>query len=179
MGGALEEITQATLLFRGQFVDAREISEACACLLPERSGIVEKFGGNAGNKRSRGGWPEPVQRVGGEHLTGTLFALHVHQTKIGSRGPHAREQVLHDEAAPSHGTQHPLLRLERNRLKSFGVEAIGGRQRLGLQPICFGLCEIHGTLPSCCRAYRQKRTGDERRGSTGNHRRAGAWPCWF
>lgn len=37
VGGALEEIAEAALLFRGQLVDAREIGEAGAGLFPERS----------------------------------------------------------------------------------------------------------------------------------------------
>jgi len=130
VGGALEEIAQAALLLRGQLVDAGEIGEAGAGLLPERSGIVEEFGGYAGDKRSGGGWTKTMEGAGGEQLAGTLFALDIDETKMGSCGPHAGEEVLHDEAAAGHGSEHPLLGLEGNWLKGLRIEAVGGGQRL-------------------------------------------------
>jgi hypothetical protein len=70
-----------------------------------------------------------MEGAGGEHLAGALFALDVDEAKMGGCGPHANEEVLHDEAAAGHGAEHPLLRLESNWLKGLRIEAVGGGQR--------------------------------------------------
>ena len=71
-----------------------------------------------------------MEGSGGKHLAGTLFAFDIHETKMGSGGPHAGEKVLHDEAAASHGAQHPLVGPQGHWLKDLWIEAVSDGQRL-------------------------------------------------
>lgn len=142
---ALEEIAELALLFGRELVDAGEIYKAGTGFSPPGLGRLEEGGGDAGNKGAGGRRTELMESAGGEHLARTLFAFDIDQTKVRSRAPDARKQLLHDETAARHGAEHPSRGVNRVGFKGFEIEAAGVRRLRGL--IRVDLCEVHRASP--------------------------------
>ncbi len=124
MGDSFQEIAQKALEFGGQFLDAGKINESSASFFPEGFGVAKEFSGNRGDERALGSGTNLVKSLRGEELPGAFGTFDVHEAEMGRSAAHAGKEMLHDEAAPSHRSEHPAFRLKADGLKSLGIEAV-------------------------------------------------------
>jgi len=156
VSGALEEIAELALLIGREFVDAGEINEAGAGFGPEGPRVRDEFGSDAGNEGACGRRTEVMESLSGEQLAGAGVAFDIDQAEMGGGAAHAVEEVLHDETAASHGTEHPALGLNLVGLKEFEVEGVGG-PRLGFLFVVEDRGQMHGCFPAARNIGRGRR----------------------
>jgi hypothetical protein len=86
-----------------------------------------------------------MKGLGYEHFAGTRFSFYIYKAEMGRGAAHSGKEVLHDEAAAHHGTEHPAF-----RLNSVGLEVgeIQGGGCLGFGDLLFtdDGNEVHGTF---------------------------------
>ena len=147
VGGTLDEVAELALLVGRELVDAGEIEEAGAGFCPEGLRVFDECGGDAGDEGAGGGRTEEMEGLGDEEFAGAVLAFDTDEAEMGGGAAHAVEEVLHDEAAASHGTEHPALGLNPVGLEELEVEGVRGL-RLEFLIVVEDRGKVHGCFPA-------------------------------